>query len=169
MEEFTTLEQELEHLFIQYSVRLRCLNQLEKQFSEAERAEIEKELQMTSPRIQTIPLDDTSHDDMFLELEDRGDAKSIQKQERPRASTGGRHRAKVYGGMHPPLNGSHSSLDLSTDSESDELFLDKDEPELMHSDEESLALELSGIERKGATSTRKTSSKQVQGDSDDDF
>ncbi|CAH0564610.1 unnamed protein product [Brassicogethes aeneus] len=172
LEEFTALEQELEQLFVQYSVRLRCLNQLEKQFSDSERAQIEKELLMTSPRVTKIPLDDGAQNDMFLELEPHGDPRGVEgKQERPRASTGGRHRSekgKAYGGMHPPMSGSHSSLDLSTDSESDDLFLDKDEPELMHSDEESLAIELSGMDRKAPTG-RKTSSKQLQDNSDDDF
>lgn len=83
----------------------------------------------------------------------------------------GRHRpdkaAKAYGGMQPPLSGSQSSLDLSTDSESDDLFIDKDEPELMHSDEESLALELS-VDRRAA-SGRKTSNKVQDNNSDDDF
>lgn len=83
----------------------------------------------------------------------------------------GRHKsekgAKAYGGMQPPLSGSQSSLDLSTDSETDDLFIDKDEPELMHSDEESLALELS-VDRR-APSGRKTSSKVQENNSDDDF
>ncbi|KAJ8944650.1 hypothetical protein NQ314_009412 [Rhamnusium bicolor] len=83
-----------------------------------------------------------------------------------------RHRsekgAKAYGGMQPPLSGgSQSSLDLSTDSDEDDLFIDKDEPELMHSDEESLALELS-VDRRAPTG-RKTSSKVQENNSDDDF
>lgn len=65
--------------------------------------------------------------------------------------------------MQPALFGSQSSLDLSSDS--DDLFLDKDEPELMHSDE-SLALELSTVDRR-APSGRLQSSKLQ--DSDDDF
>ncbi|XP_018575207.1 clusterin-associated protein 1 homolog [Anoplophora glabripennis] len=172
LEEFTALEEELEQLFVQYSVRLRCLNQLEKQFSDSERNQIEKQLQLTSPRIETIPLEKVDENDLFLEKDDGLERSgAVNRQERPRASTGGRHRpekgAKAYGGMQPPLSGSQSSLDLSTDSESDDLFIDKDEPELMHSDEESLALELS-VDRR-APSGRKTSSKVQENNSDDDF
>ncbi|KAJ8915172.1 hypothetical protein NQ315_000425 [Exocentrus adspersus] len=173
LEEFTALEEELEQLFVQYSVRLRCLNQLEKQFSESERNQIEKQLQMTSPRVEAIPLEKTDESDLFLEKNDEALERSgaVNRQERPRASTGGRHRGdkggKAYGGMQPPLSGSQSSLDLSTDSESDDLFIDKDEPELMHSDEESLALELS-VDRR-APSGRKTSNKVQENNSDDDF
>ncbi|KAJ8944649.1 hypothetical protein NQ314_009411 [Rhamnusium bicolor] len=57
LEEFTALEQELEQLFTQYSVRLRCLSQLEKQFADSERIQMEKQLQLTSPRIETIPFE----------------------------------------------------------------------------------------------------------------
>lgn len=164
LEEFTALEQELEQLFVQYSVRLRCLNQLEKQFKESERIQTEKQLQLTVPQIQTIPLEKFDEDDMM-----QTDQGVLNRQERPRASTGGRKRSekdtKVYGSMQPPLFGSQSSLDLSTDSESDDLFIDKDEPELMHSDDESLALELS-VDRR-APSGRKT--KIPENNSDDDF
>lgn len=77
---------------------------------------------------------------------------------------------KTYGGMQPPVSGSQSSLDLSTDSESDDLFIDKDEPELIYSDEESLGLDLSTVDRRAPPTAagRKTSSK-VQSNSDDDF
>lgn len=70
--------------------------------------------------------------------------------------------------MQPPISGSQSSLDLSTDSETDDLFVDKEEPELMQSEDESLALELSGMDRV-APSGRKTSSKMPEPNSDDDF
>lgn len=67
-----------------------------------------------------------------------------------------------------PSHSGDSSLDLSTDSDSDDLFLDKDEPELAHSDDdESLGLELSGMERHGP-SGRKTGNR-MQSNSDEDF
>lgn len=64
---------------------------------------------------------------------------------------------------------SESSLDLSTDSESDDVFLDKEEPELIHSDDDSLGLEMemTNVE-KVAPSGRKTVAK-MQSHSDDDF
>ncbi|KAF7286460.1 clusterin associated protein 1 [Rhynchophorus ferrugineus] len=171
LEEFTVLEQDLEQLFIQYSVRLRCLNQLERQFSEMERVQVEKQLQATSPRIQTIPLDKFDINDEFLDIDEVPGQRpgAINRQERPRAGTGGRKsRAKTFGSMQPPLSGSQSSLDLSSDGETDDLFLDKEEPELMPSEDESLALELSGMDRI-APSGRKTSSKVQEVNSDDDF
>ncbi|KAJ8942738.1 hypothetical protein NQ318_007905 [Aromia moschata] len=172
LEEFTTLEQELEELFVQYSIRLRCVSQLEKQFAESERIQIEKQLQLTSPRLETVPMEKIDHNDLFLERDEPVEKdRTVTRQERPRASTGGRHRSekdpKAYGSMQPPLSGSQSSLDLSTDSESDDLFIDKDEPELMHSDDDSLALELS-VDRR-APSGRKTSNKVQEMNSDDDF
>ncbi|XP_050311116.1 clusterin-associated protein 1 [Anthonomus grandis grandis] len=162
LEEFTAFEQELEQLFVQYSIRLRCLNQLEKQFSDCERIQLEKQLQAaTSPRVPTIPLDESD-----LLLQGQGD----HRQERPRASTAG--RKKTFGSMQPPpMSGSQSSLDLSSESETDDLFLDKEEPELMHSDDESLALELSNVDR-AAPSGRKTGTSKVmppEPNSDDDF
>lgn len=69
--------------------------------------------------------------------------------------------------MQPPGSASGSSLDLSTDSDSDEIFLDKEEPEMGQSDEDSLGLELSDVD-KSAPSGRKTSRK-IQDNSDDDF
>lgn len=64
---------------------------------------------------------------------------------------------------------SESSLDLSTDSDSDDVFLDKDEAELMHSDDDTLGLEMemAGFDRR-APSGRKTVAK-VQSHSDEDF
>ncbi|XP_030762983.1 clusterin-associated protein 1 homolog isoform X2 [Sitophilus oryzae] len=171
LEEFTSLEQELEQLFVQYSVRLRCLNQLEKQFSEMERVQLEKQLQTTSPRVQTIPLDKFDVNDDFLDIDEAPGQRpgAINRQERPRAGTGGRKsRGKTFGSMQPPLSGSQSSLDLSSDPETDDLFLDKEEPELMHSEDESLALELSGMDRIVA-SGRKTNNKVQELNSDDDF
>ncbi|XP_066137561.1 clusterin-associated protein 1 isoform X2 [Euwallacea fornicatus] len=173
LEEFTVLEQELEQLFVQYSIRLRCLNQLEKQFSESERIQLEKQMQITSPRIPTIPMEKFEINDDVLEIEDNpsipGERQEpVSRPERPRAGTAGRKsRNKVFGAMQPPLSGSQSSLDLSTDSETD-LFIDREEPELMHSEDESLALELSGLDRTPASS-RKTSNKVPEPNSDDDF
>nr|AEE61526.1 unknown [Dendroctonus ponderosae] len=169
LEEFTELEQELEQLFVQYSVRLRCLNQLEKQFSDSERIQLEKQMQITSPRVPTIPLDKFEGNDDFLEMENTEERQgAINRQERPRASTAGRKsRGKTFGSMQPPMADSQSSLDLSSDSETD-LFINKEEPELMHSEDESLALELSAIDRR-APSGRKTGSKMPEPNSDDDF
>lgn len=76
-------------------------------------------------------------------------------------------RPHAFDGIEPAAPLSGSSLDLSTDSETDDMFLDRDEPELQHSDDDSLGLELSTMERR-APSGRKTSSK-VQDNSDDDF
>ncbi|KAH1025179.1 hypothetical protein HUJ05_009956 [Dendroctonus ponderosae] len=162
LEEFTELEQELEQLFVQYSVRLRCLNQLEKQFSDSERIQLEKQMQITSPRVPTIPLDKFEGNDDFLEMENTEERQgAINRQERPRASTAGRKsRGKTFGSMQPPMADSQSSLDLSSDSETD-LFINKEEPELMHSEDESLALELSAIDRR-APSGRKTGSKMPE-------
>lgn len=76
-------------------------------------------------------------------------------------------RPTVFGGMEPTASLSGSSLGLSSDSETDDMFLDRDEPELQHSEDDSLGMELSAMERR-APSGRKTSSK-VQDNSDDDF
>lgn len=64
---------------------------------------------------------------------------------------------------------SASSLDLSSDSESDEIFLGKDEQDgAGQSDEDSLGLELSAMEQRTAPSGRKTS-QRITDNSDDDF
>ncbi|XP_028138787.1 clusterin-associated protein 1 [Diabrotica virgifera virgifera] len=177
LEEFTALEKELEELFIQYSLRLRCLNLLEKQFTESEMAQIEKQVNLSLPHIQTIPLEKMDEDDIFLEkadpaLERNGASNRHEKQPRattttrPHKTTQDKESTKAYGSMQPPLIGSQSSLDFSSDSESDDIFLDKDEPELMQSDE-SLALELAPAAERRAPSGRLASSKPQ--DSDDDF
>ncbi|KAL3273815.1 hypothetical protein HHI36_015243 [Cryptolaemus montrouzieri] len=174
LDEFTSLERELEELFQQYSTKLRCLNHLEKLFTEAERAQYEKQLLITSPRVETIPFENKGDvSDILIEEEEMGQGDKIRgKQERPRAGTGGRNRSekpRAFGEMQPPRSGSASSLDLSSDSESDDLFLDKDEPELMNSEDESLAFEMSALNR-NAPSGRMTSSKApLQTNSDDDF
>lgn len=169
LEEFTALETELEQLFVEYSTRVRILNQLERLVSEAERAQLEKQLQMASPRIETIPLESGDQGDVFLEVEEIDRQGAVNRQERPRASTGGRARtsktAKVYGGMQPPISATPS---LSSDSETDELFIDKDESELIHSDDESLGLELSGMEMAKRAQSSKPISK-MNSNSDDDF
>lgn len=136
-----------------------------------ERVQLEKQLQTTSPRVQTIPLDKFDVNDDFLDIDEAPGQRpgAINRQERPRAGTGGRKsRGKTFGSMQPPLSGSQSSLDLSSDPETDDLFLDKEEPELMHSEDESLALELSGMDRIVA-SGRKTNNKVQELNSDDDF
>ncbi|XP_060521836.1 clusterin-associated protein 1 homolog isoform X3 [Cylas formicarius] len=173
LEEFTTLEHELEHLFVQYSVRRRCLNLLEKQFADSERIQLEKQLQTIKPSIQTVPLENPDRIDSLVDLEIDQEQRpgAINRQDRPRPSTGGRKSQRTqqsFGSMRPPISGSQSSLDLSSDTETDDLFVDKEEPELMHSDEESLALELSGIDRRAPT-VRKTSSRMQEQNSDDDF
>ncbi|CAH1376549.1 hypothetical protein MTP99_017951 [Tenebrio molitor] len=171
LEEFTALEGELEQLFVQYSTRARILNQLERLVADAERTQLEKQLQMASPRIETIPLEGGDQD-VFLELDDNAETRqgAANRQERPRASTGGRSRtsrtAKVYGGMQPPMSATPS---LSSDSETDELFIDKDESELIQSDDESLGLELSGMEMVKRAQSSKPGANKMNSNSDDDF
>ncbi|KAK9883785.1 hypothetical protein WA026_001980 [Henosepilachna vigintioctopunctata] len=174
LDEYTSLEKELEELFQQYAVKMRCLNYLEKLFAENERAQYEKQLLIASPRFETIPFENKgdSHD-IFIDDEEMGQGDKFRgKVARPRAGTGGRNRTekpKAFGEMQPPRSGSASSLELSSDSESDELFLDKDEPELINSDDDSLQLEVSSRDRR-APSGRMTSSKPpLQTNSDDDF
>lgn len=71
--------------------------------------------------------------------------------------------------MEPPQSGgSASSLDLSTDSESEEIFLTKDDQDDVQSDDDSLGLELSAIDRI-APSGRKTGQRINNENSDDDF
>lgn len=65
--------------------------------------------------------------------------------------------------------GSRSSLDLSSDSDSDDVFLDKDEPELIHSDDDSLALEMEVANLERATTAGRRTAAKVQIHSDDDF
>ncbi|CAG9863355.1 unnamed protein product [Phyllotreta striolata] len=169
LEEFTALEKELEELFVQYSLRLRCLHSLEKQFAESESTQMEKQIELGLPQIPTIPLEKIDETDLFLEKNETGVDRSgaTNRHERQKAATASRSKledtGKAPGTLQPPMFGSQSSLDLSSDS--DDLFLDKDEPELMHSDE-SMTLELSSVDRR-APSGRLQSSK-VQ-DSDDDF
>lgn len=65
--------------------------------------------------------------------------------------------------------GSESSLDLSTDSDSDDVFLDKDEPELIQSDDDTFGFEMDmGNVERAATAGRRTVAK-MQSHSDDDF
>ncbi|CAH1110084.1 unnamed protein product [Psylliodes chrysocephalus] len=171
LEEFTALEKELEELFVQFSLRLRCLNLLEKQFNDSEIVQMEKQIEIGVPQITTIPLEKMDESDIFLEKGDNMNidrSGAVNRHERQKAATATRNKlekesTKTQGNMQPALFGSQSSLDLSSDS--DDLFLDKDEPELMHSDE-SLALELSTVDRR-APSGRLQSSKLQ--DSDDDF
>lgn len=69
--------------------------------------------------------------------------------------------------MQPPLSATPS---LSSDTESDELFIDKDESELLHSDDESLGLELSGMEMsKRIQSSKPNNNKVSTTHSDDEF
>lgn len=130
---------------------------------------MEKQIQITSPRIPTIPMEQLDDGDEFFLMDVPGEGRTDDRPERPQAGTAGRKSRikKTFGTLQPPLSGSQSSLDLSTDSETD-LFVDKEEPELMHSEDESLALELSALDRR-APSGRKTSSKMPEPNSDDDF
>ncbi|XP_065157321.1 clusterin-associated protein 1 isoform X1 [Atheta coriaria] len=200
LEEFINLEVELNSLFEKYSTRVRCLAQLEKLASDAERAHIQRAQLASSQRAMTttIPLEDTNEDDLILDEPVTAPNPKINqnphpvidkklppsRQERPRARTGGRTRqdiipptnnlSKVYGGMDPGMSNSNSSFDISSDdTDDDELFLDKHEPELedVQSDEDSLGLEFSAMEiNKRAPSGRMTSSKITMPDnSDDDF
>lgn len=74
----------------------------------------------------------------------------------------------MFGGLNPLGSVSGSDGDMSTDTDTDDLLLDGDEPELpLQSDDDSLGLELSAVER-NVPGGRKTSSK-VQSNSDDDF
>ncbi|XP_057659923.1 clusterin-associated protein 1 isoform X1 [Diorhabda carinulata] len=146
LDEFTALEKELEELFVRYSIRLRCLNQLEKQFAESETAQLEKQLQITLPQIQTIPLEETDENDIFLEKE--------EEEKKTRGTTSDRRT------QPPPLIDNRSSIDFSSDTESDDLFIDRDEPELMQSDD-SLGMEI-------ASGDRRAPSGRLVG-SDDDF
>ena len=92
MEEFTALEAELEQLFVQYSVRLRCLNQLEKLVGDAERAHIERQ-QMAALKNtrEVIPLENEEHAELFSldDLHQDGKEDTSKRQERPVARTGG--------------------------------------------------------------------------------
>jgi hypothetical protein len=58
---------------------------------------------------------------------------------------------------------------LSSDSETDELFIDKDESELIQSDDESLGLELSGMEMVKRAQSSKPGANKMNSNSDDDF
>ncbi|XP_017772021.1 PREDICTED: clusterin-associated protein 1 [Nicrophorus vespilloides] len=167
LEEFTGLEEELNKLFAQYSVRLRCLTQLERLAAEAERVQIERQqLASSQQKIEPIAFQIEESNDQMMSIEEpminAEQRLAPSRQERPRARTGGRTRmdnsskGKVFGSM---------SVDEES-SDSDDIFLDNDEPELLQSDEEdslSLALDL-----KRAPSAR-ISSSIVQDNSDDDF
>ncbi|GJQ72252.1 hypothetical protein Trydic_g3343 [Trypoxylus dichotomus] len=177
LEEFTALELELERLFTQYSSRLRCLNQLEKAAAEAERAHLERQQVAAMKKIVKAESTAIMENDVETELlgleENPPEPKNptVSRQERPRARTGGRMRSErptAFGGMEPTVSLSGSSLDLSTDSETDDVFLDRDEPELQHSDDDSLGLEISTMDRRAPSGT-KTSSKLQDNNSDDDF
>lgn len=93
MEEFTTLETELEKLFEQYSVRLRCLNYLERVASDAERAHLQRQqFAPVKSVVDIAPLERNDPTDM-LSLEDSPPEQkqvTFERPERPRASTGGK-------------------------------------------------------------------------------
>lgn len=93
LEEFTALERELEKLFVQYSIRVRCLNQLEHLAADAERVRLEQQLAAASQKIvETVPLENVEINDAFNLEEKTSDIQSkqiITRQERPRARTGG--------------------------------------------------------------------------------
>ncbi|KAB0793637.1 hypothetical protein PPYR_13257 [Photinus pyralis] len=171
LEEFIELEAELEKLFVQYSVRVRTLNHLERLVHNAEKSHLERQhLSVPEKIMETVTFEGDSNDSFNLEEEkDDANLKMGAKQERPRARTGGRSKisrtAKPLGTLNPL--GSASSAEESSDTDTDDLLLDGDEPELPQSDDDSLGLELSSIEKtipQGRSSTSKT-----QVNSDDDF
>lgn len=87
LDEFTQLESELEQLFLQYSTKIRILSQLERLVSDVDRTQLEKQLLITSPRVEVIQLDNDAQD-VLLEMEDNATDPKV-RHERPRASTGG--------------------------------------------------------------------------------
>lgn len=98
LEEFTTLEQEMEQLFVQYSTKLRCLNYLEHLVAEAERAEMQRQqLTATHRNVEAIPLDRGEPSEMLSLDDSPPDQKQVafSRPERPRASTGGKALAKL--------------------------------------------------------------------------
>ncbi|KAK4874946.1 hypothetical protein RN001_014306 [Aquatica leii] len=173
LEEFNELESELEKLFAQYSVRLRTLNYMERLANNAERLQLERQ-QLSTPQrvIETVPLDTTDPADLLNFDEKSTDFNSDFRQDRPRPRTGGRSRAqrtsKPIGALNPLGSVSGSSEDVSSETDTDDLLLDGDEPELAHSDDDSLGLELSSVE-KVIPAGRKTSTSKMQNNSDDDF
>lgn len=84
----------MEQLFVQYSVKLRCLNYLEGLVGEAERAEMQRQqLAAMQRNVETIPLERGEPSSEMLSLEDSPpDQKQVafSRPERPRASTGGK-------------------------------------------------------------------------------
>lgn len=92
LEEFNSLEKEMEQLFVEYSTKLRCLNYLERLVAEAERAETQREQLAANRRIdETVPLDRGDPSEMLSLDESPPEQKQLAygRPERPRASTGG--------------------------------------------------------------------------------
>lgn len=90
LEEFTALEKELEELFVQFSLRLRCLNLLEKQFNDSEIVQMEKQIEIGVPQITTIPLEKMDESDIFLEKGDNMNidrSGAVNRHERQKAAT----------------------------------------------------------------------------------
>lgn len=86
---------------MQYSVKLRCLNYLERLVGEAERAEMQRQQIAASQRnVETIPLDRGEPSEMLSFEDSPPDQKQIAftRPERPRASTGGKE--KVAGSVN---------------------------------------------------------------------
>ncbi|XP_025832286.1 clusterin-associated protein 1 [Agrilus planipennis] len=171
LEEFNALETELEQLFVQYSSRIRCLNYLEKLTIDAERVKAARqELAATEKMTEKMPLDIIHSNDLLdvddeltepepEEEEDEEQQPEI-KHERPRAGTGFRSKEQK--------NEILGMIDSETDS--DELLLDGDDSELPASDDDTLAFELSPVERRPPPpSGRKTGVPVVHNSSDDDF
>ncbi|XP_065157328.1 clusterin-associated protein 1 isoform X2 [Atheta coriaria] len=164
LEEFINLEVELNSLFEKYSTRVRCLAQLEKLASDAERAHIQRAQLASSQRAMTttIPLEDTNEDDLILDEPVTAPNPKINQNPHP-----------VIDKKLPPSRQERPRARTGDDTDDDELFLDKHEPELedVQSDEDSLGLEFSAMEiNKRAPSGRMTSSKITMPDnSDDDF
>ncbi|KAF5271216.1 hypothetical protein FQA39_LY08223 [Lamprigera yunnana] len=173
LEEFTELESELEKLFIQYSVRVRTLNHLERLANNAEKMYLERQ-QLNTPQkiLETVPSNNNDPMDS-LNFDDKAtESSSDLRQERLRPRTGGRsrgvHTSKPLGTLNPLGSISASSDGASSDTDTDDLLLDGDEPELPQSDDDSLGLELSNMDKTIPTG-RKTSNSKMQNNSDDDF
>lgn len=83
----------MEKLFVQYSLRVRCLNQLEHLAADAERTRIQQQLASASQKIvETVPLENVESNDAISFEEKQHEIspkQTITRQERPRARTGG--------------------------------------------------------------------------------
>lgn len=94
MEEFQQLEGELERLFEQYSVRVRCVNMLEQMVAEAERAHLERQATLSAQQkiTRVVPMEPGDKEELLsFEEQAPGPRQApITRMERPRARTGGK-------------------------------------------------------------------------------